>query len=128
MPTALTLSINQVFVPVLEVPQESPDEAHWWCLALHMKARQLWMIDSMYPDPFATHAKEIDLLVLKLMTFILNTHGIYWDHLVMCNVFVKLQLSGIDVLFRNFRDPAWKAGQLHSWSRRNVEILEPKDK
>ncbi|XP_021752268.1 uncharacterized protein LOC110717801 [Chenopodium quinoa] len=89
--------IRAVFVPVLEVPQDSPDESHWWCLALHMRAQQLWMIDSMYPHPFATHAKEIDLM-----------------------------LSGIDVLFR-LCDPAWKACLLHSWSKCTVEILEPKD-
>ncbi|XP_021717314.1 uncharacterized protein LOC110685165 [Chenopodium quinoa] len=94
---ALTFSFYQVFVPVLEVPKDSPNESHWWCLALDMKARKLWMIDSMYPDPFITHAKDFNL-----------------------------QVSGIDVLFQ-LCDQEWKTGQLNSWTRCTVEILELRD-
>lgn len=89
--------VKTIFVPVLIVPRESPYDAHWFCIALDLKARKLWMIDLLYPDPFQKHAQIL-----------------------------RIVLKGIDVLF-TMSDQSWKDGEIHGWEKCIVEPKGPSD-
>ncbi|XP_056683571.1 uncharacterized protein [Spinacia oleracea] len=89
--------IGKLFVPVLEAPQDNPGESHWWCIAFDFKAKAIWIIDSLYNDPYSQHADIISNLF----------HAVE----------VLVQLS----------DARWQVGQMSKWEKHTVEVLEPRD-
>uniref|UniRef100_A0A803N9J7 Ubiquitin-like protease family profile domain-containing protein n=1 Tax=Chenopodium quinoa TaxID=63459 RepID=A0A803N9J7_CHEQI len=65
---------HPVFVPVL-LPEKNAE--HWFCLALELKSHRIWMIDSMYEDPFSRHEAIVEML-LNALEELLHTSNPLW--------------------------------------------------
>ncbi|XP_021733693.1 uncharacterized protein LOC110700456 [Chenopodium quinoa] len=93
--TFLSYSLDQiqsVFVPVLDASVKNAE--HWYCLALDLKAHVVWMIDSLYEDPYLKHDKCHQQLMVALEKL--------------------LHLS----------EPTWEVGTTSTWLRRTFPVRQ----
>uniref|UniRef100_A0A803MEV2 Ubiquitin-like protease family profile domain-containing protein n=1 Tax=Chenopodium quinoa TaxID=63459 RepID=A0A803MEV2_CHEQI len=88
------MQIESVFVPVLDTAQK--DAEHWYCLALDLKGRQIWMIDSLYDDAYSRHEKIVTKLIM---------------------------IEALGVLL-NISDPNWEQGTISTWVRKCFPVTQ----